>query len=131
MLDEPVVERTLVGPRLLTQSRAALHRISTLAGLFLIDGDPRVLARAKAEMRAVAAFSDWNPSHFLDVAELTAAMALGYDWLYSDLTADERELFRAAIITKGLERRASTRYGRRRSGRPRGATPGARCASAG
>ena len=88
MLKEPVVERT----RLLTQSRVALQRIATLAGLFLIDGDPRVLARAKAEMRAVAAFSDWNPSHFLDVAELTAAMALGYDWLYSDLTADEREL---------------------------------------
>ncbi len=102
MLEEPPVERTLVGPRLLTQSRAALHRIATLAGLFLIDGDPRMLARAKAEMRAVAAFSDWNPSHFLDVAELTAAMALGYDWLYSDLTADERELFRAAIISKGL-----------------------------
>ena len=97
-----MVERTLVGPRLLTQSRVALHRITTLAGLFLIDGDPRVLARAKAEMRAVAAFSDWNPSHFLDVAELTAAMALGYDWLYSDLTGDERELFRAAIIAKGL-----------------------------
>jgi Heparinase II/III-like protein len=103
LLAEPVVERTLVGPRLLTQSRTALHRISTLAGLFLIDGDPRVLARAKAEMRAVAAFSDWNPSHFLDVAELTAAMALGYDWLYSDLTPDERELFRAAIIAKGLK----------------------------
>ena len=102
MLEEPLVERTLVGPRLLTQSRAALHRIATLAGLFLIDGDPRMLARAKAEMRAVAAFSDWNPSHFLDVAEMTAAMALGYDWLYSDLTADERELFRAAIISKGL-----------------------------
>src|SRR6185436_8703838 len=70
MLKEPVVERTLVGPRLLTQSRVALQRIATLAGLFLIDGDPLVLARAKAEMRAVAAFSDWNPSHFLDVAEL-------------------------------------------------------------
>jgi len=103
MLEEPVVERTLVGPRLLTQSQVALHRISTLSGLFLLDGDARALARAKAEMRAVAAFSDWNPSHFLDVAELTAAMALGYDWLYSDLTSDERELFRAAIITKGLE----------------------------
>ena len=103
ILEEPVVERTLDGPRLLTQSRVALLRISTLSGLFLLDGDARALARAKAEMKAVAAFSDWNPSHFLDVAELTAAMALGYDWLYSDLTSEERELFRAAIIAKGLE----------------------------
>ena len=29
-------------------------------------------------------------------------MALGYDWLYSDLTADERAAFRAAIVAKGL-----------------------------
>src|SRR5688500_18926798 len=29
MLDEPVVERVLVGPRLLAQSRAALRRITT------------------------------------------------------------------------------------------------------
>ena len=103
MLDEPVVEPTLVGSRLLAQSRAALHRISTLAGLYLIDGDPRKLARAKAEMRSAAAFTDWNPSHFLDVAEMTAAMALGYDWLYPDLSPDERAQFRAAIISKGLE----------------------------
>ncbi len=102
MLAEPVVERTLAGPRLLTQSRAALHRISTLAGLFLLDGDAHLLARAKAEMHAVAAFPDWNPSHFLDVAEMTAAMALGYDWLYRDLTVEERAVFRAAIISKGL-----------------------------
>jgi hypothetical protein len=102
MLDEPVVERVLVGSRLLAQSQAALDRITTLAGLFVLEGDPRLLARAKAEMQAVAAFADWNPPHFLDVAEMTAAMALGYDWLYSDLSADERAAFRAAIVTKGL-----------------------------
>ena len=102
ILDEPVVERVLVGSQLLAQSRLALERITTLAGLFLLEGDRRMLARATAEMRAVAAFQDWNPSHFLDVAEMTAAMALGYDWLYSDLTAEERTLFRAAIVNKGL-----------------------------
>ena len=102
MLDEPVVERALVGSQLLAQSRVALDRITTLAGLFLLEGDRRMLTRATAEMRAVAAFPDWNPSHFLDVAEMTAAMALGYDWLHSDLTAEERTLFRTAIVNKGL-----------------------------
>lgn len=102
MLDEPVVAHRPSGSGLLAESRAALHRITTLAGIFLIDGDQRALARAKAEMRAVAAFPDWNPSHFLDVAEMTAAMALGYDWLYSDLTPEERVGFRTAIIAKGL-----------------------------
>ena len=103
MLDEPVVERVLEGPRLLAQSRAALRRITTLAGLYRLDGDSRKLARAKAEMRAAAAMADWNPSHFLDAAEMTAALAIGYDWLYTDLTPAERTEIRGAILTKGLE----------------------------
>lgn len=103
MRDEPVVERRLVGPRLLAQSREALGRISTLAGLYRLEGDPALLARAKSEMRAAAAMSDWNPSHFLDVAEMTAAMAIGYDWLYLDLTAEERADIRRAILSKGIE----------------------------
>lgn len=101
IFDAPVVALTTTGSRL-QHSRTALHRISTLAGLFLLDGDQRALSRAKAEMQAVASLADWNPAHFLDVAEMTAAMALGYDWLYSDLTPDERAAFRTAIIDKGL-----------------------------
>ena len=58
-------------------------------------------------------------------------MALGYDWLYSDLTADERTLFRAAIVNKGLEPGLDAITDGRRSGRPRAATPGARCRLAG
>lgn len=103
MLEEPVVERVLVGPRLLAQSRAALRRISTLAGLYRLDGDSRKLARARAELLAAAAFDDWNPSHFLDVAEMTNALAIGYDWLFADLTAEERAVIRAAIVEKGLK----------------------------
>ena len=30
-------------------------------------------------MLAIAQFADWNPSHFLDVAEMTMGMAIGYD----------------------------------------------------
>ena len=102
VLDEPVVEWGMVGPHRAAMSRTAFERIATLAGLFLLEGDRRWLGRAKAEMRAIAALPDWNPAHFLDVAELTATMALGYDWLHSDLTVDERLAFRTAIVTKGL-----------------------------
>lgn len=102
MAGEPPVTRVLVGPRLLAQSRAALARVATLAGLYRLDGDPRTLARAKAELLAAAAFADWNPSHFLDTAEMTAALAIGYDWLHADLTGDERAAVRAAIVQKGL-----------------------------
>ena len=103
MLDEPTAERVLVGPRLLAQSRAVLRRVTTLAGLYLLDGNPQYLARAKAEMLAAARFADWNPSHFLDVAEMTNALGIGYDWLHADLTPDERAEIRGAIVRHGLE----------------------------
>ena len=42
------------------------------------------------ELRAAAAFPDWNPSHFLDTAEMTHAFAIGYDWLYEGLGPEAR-----------------------------------------
>ncbi len=105
MLDEPVVEHALVGPRMLGQSRAALRRISTLAGMYRIDGrtDKRLADRARAEMLALARFDDWNASQsYLDVAKCTNAMAIGYDWLFDELSPQDRATIREAIVTKGL-----------------------------
>jgi hypothetical protein len=104
LLDDPTVEYKLVGPRLLDQSRKALRRVYTLAGLYRLDGDRKWVERAMTELRAAAAFPDWNPSHFLDVAEMTHAFAIGYDWLYPALSPDDRRLLREAIINKGLRR---------------------------
>lgn len=103
ILAAPSVERILVGPRLLAQSRQALTRISLLAGLYRLDGDKHKAERAKQEMLAAAAFPDWNPAHFLDVAEMTNALAIGYDWLYEYLTPAERAVIRQAIVDKGLK----------------------------
>jgi hypothetical protein len=102
ILTQPTPERVLIGPRLLTVSRTVLDRVSTLALLYRLDGDPRWAQRARAELLAAASFSDWNPSHFLDVAEMAHAFALGYDWLYDYLTPDERTTIRRALIEKGL-----------------------------
>jgi len=61
MLTEPPAEYKLTGPRLLSQSRAALRRISTLAGLYRLDGDRRKAERARRELLAISAFPDWHP----------------------------------------------------------------------
>lgn len=103
ILSEPPVEYKLIGPRLLDKSRTALARIYTLAFLYRLDKDARYLDRAVAELRAAAAFKDWNPSHFLDTAEMTHALAIGYDWLYPVLSEDQRAWIRQAIIDKGLD----------------------------
>jgi hypothetical protein len=103
VLNQPPVERVLEGRRLLRTSRTALGRIQTLAFAYRWTGDRRFADRAIAEMLAVSAFADWNPSHFLDVGEMTAGLAIGYDWLHDILPADAERQIREAIIAKGLQ----------------------------
>ncbi len=79
----PPITRELTGRRLLGQSRRCVERVLTLATAFHLTGDARHARRCEQEMLAVAAFQDWNPTHFLDVAEMTFALAIGYDWLYA------------------------------------------------
>jgi hypothetical protein len=103
MLEERPVEYKLIGPRLLDKSRTALRRITTLAALYRLDGDKAFADRAIKEMLTVSDFADWHPPHFLDTAEMTAAVALGYDWLYDVLTPGQRKIFFEAIRDKGLK----------------------------
>ena len=102
-LKQPPVERTMVGRRLLQTSRAALKRIFWLSYTYRVHGDEAYARRAIDEMLAVSAFPDWNPSHFLDVGEMTMALAIGYDWLYDRMTPAERKTVAQAIIDKGLK----------------------------
>lgn len=99
----PPIERIKIGRRLLDKSREGLRRLFLLSYAARLTGDARYVRRAEREMLAIAAFSDWNPSHFLDVAEMTMGMAIGYDWLYDRLPDSSRVVIRNAIITKGLE----------------------------
>ncbi len=103
MIDQPPAQHVLIGPRLLSQSRGALKVISTEAGMYRLTGDVKYAERAKKEMLDVAAFADWNPSHFLDVAEMTNACGIGYDWIYDQLSADERKTIREAIVEKAFK----------------------------
>jgi hypothetical protein len=103
LMTTPPVEYRLVGPRLLAQSRQVLDRVYTLALLYRLDGKQQYLDRALRELGAAASFKDWNPSHFLDAAEMTHAFAIGYDWLYPALTAEERTWIRSAIVEKGID----------------------------
>lgn len=99
----PPVERIMNGYRLLYESRKALERITTLAMVFRIGGDPRFARRALAELDSVCRFSDWNPSHYLDVAEMALAVAVGYDWLHDQLGEEEKSLIARALREKGIQ----------------------------
>jgi hypothetical protein len=109
-LDEAPLKYEKTGKRLLTVSRAAFQRIVLWSFDYRLTGDERFLQRAEQEMLAMAAFPNWNPSHFLDTAEMTAAMSLGYDWLYNNLSPASRAIIRQAIIEKGLRSGVNPKY---------------------
>ena len=77
---KPLVYNKPDGRRLLSVSRAALERVRSLSLSYLILGEKKYAERAWRELSNLASFSDWNPSHFLVCAEMTHAVALGYDW---------------------------------------------------
>lgn len=102
MLTVETIRHELVGPRLLGQSRDCIERVWTLSLAYRWTGKRAYLDRAVKEMKTAAAFPDWNPSHFLDVAEMTAALAVGYDWLYDDMDEADRAIIREAVVRLGL-----------------------------
>ncbi len=108
----PPVERKLRGRRLLAQSRVCLKRVVGLSMAFFLSGDPEHVRRCERELLAAARFEDWNPSHFLDVAEMTLALAIGYDWLYNELSETVRREIRQAIIEKGVSLPFDTEHNR-------------------
>lgn len=87
---------------LLGVSRETVDRVYALALLYRLDGGRANAERAIAELRAVAQFPDWSPGHFLDTAEMTHAVAIGYDWLYDALEPADRAALRTALVEKGL-----------------------------
>jgi hypothetical protein len=105
LLTTPPDAYVIGGPEhtLLATARDMEGRIATLAGVYRITGDRRYADRATQEMLAAASFPDWYPGHFLDTAEMTAALGIGYDWLYPVLSLADRVTIEKALVTKGID----------------------------
>jgi hypothetical protein len=110
ILDKPVLERKLEGVRLLDVSREALRRIFYLSYTYRISGDKKYAQRAEKELLAVSAFSDWQPPHFLGVAEMAMGVSIGYDWLYDFLSPESRTIIENALLTKAIEPSLDPKY---------------------
>ncbi|NQV35052.1 MAG: heparinase II/III family protein [Phycisphaeraceae bacterium] len=100
---KPLLTRNMVGRRLLGTSREMLRRINMLGFVYLIEKDPKVLDRINDEVKAVCQFSNWNPSHYLDVAEMSMAVAFALDWTAGQLPKPTIDLAIEALIEKGIK----------------------------
>ena len=90
------------GKRLLAQSRRSLDRTTALAFAYRMTGNKEYADAAITEMLTVCAFKDWNPSHYLDTAEMATAVGLGYDWLNDVIPADKKDEIRKALVKHAL-----------------------------
>lgn len=98
----PVHPRKMEGFRI-ARMQEPLKRIFFLSYAFRIHGDERYARRAVEEMLNAADYSDWNPGHFLDVAEITMGLAIGYDWLHDYMDREQRRIVANAIRRHGFE----------------------------
>lgn len=104
LLDQEPLEYTIPdGLRLLDTSRGVQDRLLKLGYAYQITGDEKYAERAWKEMEKACSYTDWNPRHFLDTAEMAYGIAVGYDWCYDYLSDEQRETIENAIIKLGLE----------------------------
>jgi Heparinase II/III-like protein len=103
-LSEPVSVYRLHGrDDMVDISRKVLERVSTLALVYHIEGDRKYLDRCWLELDNAGHFHDWGPRQFLDTAEMTAAFAIAYDWLFDAWTPEQRQSLRRSIVDMGLK----------------------------
>ena len=103
VFDKPLLKRELEGKRLLGVSREMLWRINMLGMVYRIEKDRKILNRINDEVVAVCNFSDWNPKHYLDVAEMAMAVAFALDWTAGKLPKSTIKLANTALIEKGIK----------------------------
>lgn len=99
----PPLVREKRGKRMLHVSRKALTRIYYLSYSYRHTRQKKYLQKAEQELQAVSKFTDWNPSHFLDVGEMTMAVSIGYDWLHNVLQDSTKIMVRKAILEKAFK----------------------------
>lgn len=91
------------GTRAVLQGTAQLRNNMYLLGmLYQLHKEQKYADLAWRDMQVAIDTPDWNPRHFLGVAETTRALAIGYDWLYDALTPEQRKAVEDAILEKAF-----------------------------
>lgn len=110
LISLPPLQRVDIGKRMLGTSREVLYRIFMLSYAYRTTEDMKYAKRAEAELKTVCHYKDWNPTHFLDLAEMAMGVSIGYDWLFPVLDKATKKLVREALIEKALRPSVDEKY---------------------
>jgi len=98
----PLVYEFRDNVRLLYVSRDCLNHMYVLGMAYQLTGDQKYADRAWIDLQAVCGFNDWHPVHDLDTAEMCAAVAIGYDWMYDAFTEEQRAYIENGVYQNGF-----------------------------
>lgn len=76
--------------------------VGATAGMYRLTNDTAYSEWIIETILTVANLSDWDPSNFLNTADITITVSLGYDWVYDELTENQRKTIEAAISEKSF-----------------------------
>lgn len=99
----PIQYTPAKGDTLLESARTMLSRARTLGLSYQLTKDKKYKDALWSNLQTVCNFPDWYPTHFLDVGEMSMAVAIAYDWLYNDWSKEERKFLENALEKKGIE----------------------------
>lgn len=85
-------------------SREYVYRLFTLSMAHRLSDDKKYIDYIeKTLLHLCQNYPTWNPKHYLDVAEMTTAVAVAYDWTYNDLSPETRKVVVTAIKKNALD----------------------------
>ena len=87
---------------ILPTARQLFHRVTHLGVAAMLSGNNGFRRRSILEIVNASSFDDWNPSHFLDTAEMATAVAIGLDWFSAAMSKQERRHVTEALAAKAL-----------------------------
>ena len=91
-------------------SREVISRTVILGCAWQVTGDEKYAERAWLELENVCSYNDWCTGHFLATAEMALAVAIGYDWFFDYLTAEQKTLLAEKTLEYAVEPALSKNY---------------------
>lgn len=89
-------------------ARPTLGHLFTCAYAYRTTGQEKYLEKCRRVLSQTCADDDWYPRSFLSTAEIALGVSIAYDWLYYDLTEEERTTIRQCLLTKALDARSES-----------------------
>ncbi len=99
--EKPLIKKELVGFRF-PNARESLRRLATLSIVYRVSKNPKLLNRINDELINISTFDDWNPQHFLNVAQVALGVSLAIDWNADALPKETINLAKKALIEKAI-----------------------------